>query len=208
MPKTQITKQLDHATTILRDWHALGQQVRKQYASCRQVYGQNIAVKLAEKRNTSATDISDAKKFASRYTPAELNKLLSTCRRARFPLTKKHVSKLITITDNAERQTWQRQCIEERWTAKELGQRLNRKYGKRSGGGGKVRPPESLVQAQERMLGACQQLLRLMEAMKSADSEEVEGCGLKTLPESLRKQLTKTVAQVSKLAAECGADSA
>jgi len=207
MPTTPITKQLDHAATILRDWYALGQEVQEHYASSQQVYGQNIADKLAEKLNTSATDISDARKFASRYAPDELDAMLSTCQQACFPVTKKHVSKLITVTDKAARKTWQRQCIEKHWTAKELGRRMNEKYGKRSGGGGKVRPPESLAQAQERMLGPCQQLLRLTEAMKSADSEEVEGCGLQALPESLRKQLAKTVAQVSKLAAECGAGS-
>jgi len=187
----------------LRNVYGIGREALGRQGPRVKTYGKGVTAKLAERHSISESDVFAARQFADRYSEEELDELIDTCQSAGFPLGKSHVAKLITVKDKRERKRLQRECIQESWTAKTLQANLRGMYGKRSPGGGKVRPPKSVDDAERKIAHLCKKLLDLHEAMKSADPDSDEECGVSDLPEELRKQLARTMTQVNKLAAVC-----
>jgi hypothetical protein len=206
MLRKATKRDVDLAMKQLRGMYRIGEEARKQKGPREETYGRSLATKLAEKHSMAASDVFAARQFAERYTEKDVEELIAMCQSAGFPLGKTHIAKLITARNRRERKRLQRKCIQEGWTAKTLQANLKGKYGKRSPGGAKFRPPKSVEDAKGKIADLCRKLLDFHEAMKSADPDSDEDCGLTELPEGVRKQLRRTMTQVEKLVATCDCD--
>jgi hypothetical protein len=79
---------------------------------------------LARRAGTSRTIVYDARQFAARYTPSDVDELIEQCEKHDVGIAPSHVFELMRILDPKERSLVQEKAIRGRWPVKTLQQEV------------------------------------------------------------------------------------
>jgi hypothetical protein len=101
----------------------------------------------------------------SGYSPAEIRKLFSACRKTRFVLTRSHVIKLITVPKGPQRQEVQDKILAEQLSTVQLGLFLRTRFGNRRPKAGRARDMHNWQDAENLILRFADQWQRMHEAL-------------------------------------------
>jgi hypothetical protein len=133
----------------LRRLHAIGKKATAVRA--RRIHlGEGVHGTMAALKATTApakNRLMEARRFAALYNDQQLDELCVLGQKTGRPLSRFHVVQLIRVADRRQRKVLARQCAEESWSVRHLEMEVRRLIGRRTYGGRKHEPPQSVDEA-------------------------------------------------------------
>jgi hypothetical protein len=140
----------------------------------------------AKKKNR----LMQARRFAALYDSQQLDALCALGKKKGRPLTWFHVVQLIRVADRRQRKVLARQCAEGSWSVRRLEMEVRRLIGRRTYGGRKHEPPQSVDEAlrvTERLAAGWIRWVSVLKVGK--DTASKKRITLNKLPKPIREQL-------------------
>ena len=145
-------------------YYRFGQQLQKSYPERRQNYRQHqmkdLAARLGLEDKSAEILLWCARKFAAEYTEQEAERLCRDAAEAGTSLSWSHVRALLAVQDRRLRRAMEKQCVENRWTTRQLRRKIQEKKGFPPEGGGRIDRPGTLDEAVQQFMQESRAWLR------------------------------------------------
>jgi hypothetical protein len=138
-------------------YHHIGQQVNQLCPADERGYGQNRMGSLATdvgKPASYADTLWKARSFFKKYDRSEVRSLCKPGTTNSFVLTWSHMLHLFSLDDD-DRPGFQKDCLSDEWSCKELHRRIKEHREPQGQGGRRFRKPESVEDALRQLIFEC-----------------------------------------------------
>jgi len=186
------------AVRQLGEFYRLGLRVIKadQKDPKRPKHGKGISLRFAEELGVERDYIDKARTFASKYSQKEFEELCSLRQPDGMPLSRKHVSFLLSVKDKDKRKRLQRRVAKEGWGTRRLGEEITKVEGRQSSGGRRPRAPETVDDALTQTVKMAESWLHWYGAVESTEGETPS---LRDLTATVRKRLSEAMEKMESL---------
>jgi len=113
-----------------------------------------------------------------------------------MPLSRKHVSFLLSVKDKDKRKRLQRRVAKEGWGTRRLGEEITKVEGRQSAGGRRPRAPETVDDALTQTVKMAESWLHWYGAVESTEGETPS---LRDLTATVRKRLSEAMEKMESL---------
>ena len=187
------------AVRELRDLYRLGLKVlaADKKNPKRQTYSRGISLEFAEQLGVKRDYIDRARTFASTYSQKQFEELCSLRRPDGMPLSRKHISYLLSVKNKNERRRLQRMAAKQGWGTRRLGEEVATVQGSSSSGGRRPRAPESVKGAISQIVKMATSWQRWYYGLESVPGENSPS--LDDLPLNVRKRLSEAMKNIAQL---------
>lgn len=176
-PLQKLLQKTSSLSLAQRHW--IGQQVRELLPA--REYGTAAMAGLAEalgRPESFATSLLAMRKFSEEYRRGEVARLSKPSTTTGFQLQWSHFALLLSL-DVPQRKMFQRKCLTNEWSVRELHRRIKLRRGARTWGGRKPARPRSVARGVREVIDASAAWLRKHEAWFEGEQPAVSVDALK-----------------------------
>ena len=139
-------------------YHRVGQEVERLCPSEQREYGHSKIESLAEALQQTkqfSQKLWHARRFFGMYDRSEVRGLAQPIEDSSFVLTWSHMIHLLSL-DDADRSSFEEDCIDGEWSCKELLKRIQEFRGQQGSGGRRYQRPRNLAGGLRQLIAECQ----------------------------------------------------